>query len=124
MKIEHEQLKQMLLSNVCEISFTRRRPLDKRPNVRYMICTNDPQILLSPNGRICLNFRPTNLKLPYNPDMLKLIVTWDILMQDYRQVDTVNCNLISATPRDKFWQFFNDKLLHMTAQQKIMYMDR
>lgn len=123
MKIELPQLKEMLKSNVCEVSFTRRRKLDKRPDIRYMICTNDPQILMSPNGRICLNFRPTNLKLPYNPDEKGLIVTWDVFMQDYRQIP-MPCNLISATPREKFWDFFNSKLAHMSAQEKIKYMDR
>lgn len=122
MKIELPQLKEMLKSNVCEVAFTRRRRLDKRPTIRHMICTNDINILMSPNGRICLNFRPTNLKLPYNPDEKNLIVTWDILMQDYRQIN-MPCELISATPREKFWQFYNEKLVHMSANEKIKYMD-
>src|SRR5690349_5032770 len=108
-------LKTLLLTNVCEVRFMRRREIDGRSDFRRMWCTNSFDLLNSFNGKVVLNYRQPIFRLPYNPDEYNLIVTWDIFMGDFRQINMDNCDLIqSIVANDSFWEYFNNNLLPMT----------
>ena len=123
MKTTLSDLKNTVRENVCEIVFVRRRPRPNRPALRRMICTLDPNILNSTNGRLSLNYKPSSNILPYNAEGKGLLPVWDIFMQDWRMVSTENCDIVSTIKEEDFWNYFNDTLLPMTPSQKMAYMD-
>lgn len=114
---------QTLLNYVAEIRFTRRVRVRGLPPIRRMICTNNIALLDSPNGKIVLNYRKPTHGLRYDPAKHGLVVTWDILMQDYRNVSLDNCQVLQVwEPNDQFWKHFNEKIYVMSQQQKINFM--
>jgi len=126
-KISKGELDTLLLTNVCEIFFIRRRPertLRDNKISRRMLCTNSFELLNSINGKASLNYRP-----PVGPkkvDEVKhnLVVTWDIFMQDYRNVSMDACFLINQMPADDtFWTYYNETLYPMSAEEKSYFMD-
>lgn len=123
--VGYEQLKNLLLSNVAEIKFVRRLPVED-PNkgpTRRMWCTNCLSLLNSFNGKNVLRYTAPKYLPRFNPNTKNVIVTWDILMQDFRCVNMESCDLIQSLPaNDEFWKFFNENLLLMTTQQKINFM--
>ena len=124
MRIELQRLKQELLSNVCEVVFPRRRPLGWRSPIRKMLCTNSWDLLNSFNGHMVLNYHVPSLRLPYDPESKNLIISFDILMQDFRQIPMDNCDLVQSWPADdSYWRYFNEHVFPMTQQQKMVYMD-
>ena len=105
-------LKLMLLSNVCEVKFARRNPKPGRPASRRMLCTNNVQLLNSVEGRTVLNYRPPRQAPDYNPNQENLIITWDILMQDFRTINCDTVDLITTLEADEtFWVYINEKIL-------------
>jgi hypothetical protein len=44
-------------------------------------------------------------------------------MQDWRMVNMNECDLVETIKRDDFWKYFNEKLIPMSPQQKMQYMD-
>jgi len=123
MKVSRATLKNLLLSNVVEIKFMRKRPRPGAPLTRRMLCTNSLALLNSPEGRIALNYRRAIYNPKYNPEAKNLIITWDVLMQDYRCINMIACDMINLIPVKQFWPFFNNKLALMSAQQKLRFMD-
>ena len=110
--------------NVCEISFLRRHPLPTRPDVRRMICTNSFKLLNSFTGRMTLGYRPPKQLPHFDPKQKNLIITWDILMIDYRCINMDECYLLKKYPaNDTFWEHFNEKIYPMTSLEKMVYMD-
>ena len=79
-------------------------------------------MLNSENGRLTLNFRPTSNFQDYNPAVKNLIIVWDIFMQNYRQINCDNVDLIETIPaNDEFWEYYVDKIENMTQQEKINF---
>jgi hypothetical protein len=121
-KVDRVELEVLLAFNVCEIIFVRRRPeRTKHRNklICRMLCTKSRSLLNSLNGKTSLGFRPQ--KGPKKIDDVKhnVVVTWDIFMQDYRNVSMDACFLVNQFPADdSFWKYFNDNLYTMTADQK------
>lgn len=119
------QLQGLLKNNICDIFFLRRRPerAPGRPEFRQMLCTNSSEILRSENGIRHLNFRPAGPK-QINEAIHNLVVTWDIFMQDYRNVSMEYCYLIKSIPADDtFWEYYNNVLYPMSPNEKLRYMD-
>lgn len=117
-------LKSLLLQNVAEIRFQRRVNVPGSTTFRRMWCTNSSTLLNSFNGKTVLNYRPPSRGYTYDVTGKNLIVTWDILMQDYRNVSMDNCDLLRSIPaNDEFWKFFNENILIMNTQQKINFMN-
>jgi hypothetical protein len=117
-------LKNLLRVNVCEIEFLRRRSKAGRPSMRKMMCTLCNDLLNSANGRISLNYKPPVNGLPYNAESKNLLPVWDIFMQDWRMVNMDACNLLNTKKADDtFWEYYNENLYTMSAQEKINYMD-
>lgn len=125
-KLNRIELQRLLQSNVCDLLIVRRRPerAPGRPVLRQMLCTNSMDILRSENGLRTLNYRGS-----FNPKKLDerfhdIVVTWDIFMQDYRNVSMDMCYLVQSIPADEdFWPFFNEKIFPMSANEKMRYMD-
>jgi len=123
MLVSRGQLITILKENVCEIKFNRRVPVQGKSLTRRMLCTNSFTLLNSENGKLTLNYRPTSRLPNYNPAIKDLIITWDIFMQNYRQV---NCSqpvdLVRTIPaNEEFWKYFTENLQTLTAEQKINF---
>ena len=117
-------LKSMLLSNVCEVKFARRNPKPGRPASRRMLCTNNVQLLNSVEVRTVLNYRPPRQAPEYNPNQENLIITWDILMQDFRTINCDTVDLITTLEADEtFWVYINEKIAPMSAGEKMAFMN-
>lgn len=124
MKVSLPTLKNLLLSNVAEIKFLRKRPKVGSPPSRRMLCTNSLSLLMSPEGRLALNYRRAINMPKYNPSAKNILITWDIFMQDYRCINMAACDLINVIPANKtFWNFFNQKLALMSTDQKVRFMN-
>jgi len=124
MKASLATLKSLLLSNVAEIKFVRRRIKPGSPPTRRMLCTSSLALLNSPEGRIALNYKRAINYPKYDPNIKNLVITWDIFMQDYRCVNMTACDLISVIPANKsFWKYFNERLALMSPQEKLRFMN-
>ncbi len=124
MKVSLPTLKNVLLNNVAEIKFIRRRPKAGAPATRRMLCTNCLPLLMSPEGRLALNYRRAINQPKYNPNLKNLLITWDIFMQDYRCINMIACDMINVIPANKtFWKYFNDKLSLMQTLDKVRFMN-
>ena len=124
MKASLPTLKSLLLNNVVEIKFNRRRLKAGSAPTRRMLCTNSLSLLGSPEGRLALNYKRAINMPKFDPNSKDLIITWDIFMQDYRCVNMVACDLIQVIPANKsFWKFFNEKLAGLSGPQKISFMN-
>ena len=122
MKIGRETLVLLLETNVIELKFQRRRPKPGQAKTRRMLCTNSPIILESEPGRRTLHYKRGINPAPFPPAVKNLVITWDILKQDYRCVSMDNCEIITqmAVTGDgsDFWQYFNDSIYKMTSGEK------
>ena len=117
-------LKIMLLDKVCEVKFARRNPKPGRPASRRMLCTNNVQLLNSVEGRTVLNYRPPRQAPEYNPNQENLIITWDILMQDFRTINCDTVDLITTLEADEtFWVYIHEKIAPMSAGEKMAFMN-
>lgn len=124
MKASLPTLKSLLLNNVAEIKFLRRRPKSGSPPFRRMLCTNSLSLLNSTEGRLALNYKRAINMPKFDPSAKNLVITWDIFMQDYRCVNATACDIIQVIPANKeFWKFFNEKLAGMKPNQKIDFMN-
>jgi hypothetical protein len=120
-------LTKLLNENVCEIVFNRRGDgLDRR-----MLCTNSKILLNSISGRIALGYRPPKgVGLKYFPSDKNLVVTWDLLWQEFRQIPLETANVITAIPLkneedvNNFWLFFDKKLQNMSTFEKVGFMSK
>lgn len=123
MKLLRSQLEALLRNNVCEIRFVRRHQVPTRPPTRRMICTKSSNILNSVDGRTKLNYRLPIHPMQVDPIRDNLVVVWDILMQDYRNVSMEECVMIRQIPESEFWEYYNNELYPMSAQDKINLMN-
>ena len=124
MLIQKAALDSILLDNVCELRFPRRIIKPGLASTRRMLCTKSLSLLNSVNGRVSLNYFPP--KGPPRPNLSSdnLTVAWDILMQDYRNINMNQCDLIQQIPADDdFWVYFNENIYPMSAQQKLNFMN-
>lgn len=116
----------MLNRHVCDILIVRRRPerAPGRPLLRQMLCTNSMDILRSENGLRVLNYRGSFIPKKVDERKHNLVVTWDIMMQDYRNVNMDECYLMQKIPADDtFWEYFNESILPLSPSEKMRYMD-
>jgi hypothetical protein len=127
MRLGRTALQILLQTSVAELRFLRRIEKPGFKDYRRMLCTNDKTLLLSTPGKRVLNYVPPTGSLPYDPAAKNLIPCWDIFMQNYRMV---NCNdvevisLIKTTPDpSKFWEYFYDRLVVLSSQQKAQFMN-
>jgi hypothetical protein len=126
-KVNRLELASLLNNNVCEIIFVRRKPertLKRNKLIRRMLCCNSKALLDSLNGRTSLGYRPPKGPKKINEAKHNVVVTWDIFMQDYRNVSMDICYLVNQFPADDtFWKYFNDNIYIMSAGQKENFME-
>lgn len=124
MQVTRQALETLLLSNVVDLRFVRRRPQAGRPATRRMLCTKCYDLLNTTNGKVVLNYKAPKGTKQFNESANNSCVVWDILMQDYRIVSAESVNVIRVIPgTDEFWNFFNNEIYVMPADKKIEYMD-
>lgn len=126
MKLSQGGLIQLLNSNAVELKFNRRRPLPGSIT-RRMLATNDTNLLMSPQGKIALNWHQAPGNLKFNPSEKGLIMTWDIFMQSYRLIPSESVEIVSViktTPPDEFWIYFNNVLAKMSPSDKEGFMKK
>jgi len=124
MIVTQQTLKALLLENVLDVRFVRRRPVAGKPPTRRMLCTKSFKLLNSTNGKIVLNYTPPKHEKQFNESIENACVVWDILMQNYRVVSADQVDVIREIPaNDAFWQTFNKEILPLTAEQKIQFMN-
>ena len=124
MQVHLPTLARLLQENVAEIKFIRRNPKPGKPGSRRMLCTNNADLLFSLKGKMALNFRGTSKPPEYNPAAKNLLITWDIMMQDYRSINMDSCQVISVIPaNDQFWNYFTEKIVPMSPEDKLGFMD-
>lgn len=119
-------MQRLLKSNICDLLVVRRRPerAPGRPELRQMLCTNSMEILRSENGLRVLNYSGSFEPKKVDERKHNLVVTWDIFMQDYRNVSMDLCYLVQKIPADdNFWKFFNENIFPMSPNEKMRYMD-
>jgi len=124
MKVALPTLRALLEKNVLEIKFVRRRPKPGLPPTRRMLCTNNRGILASEPGRKLLNYHESIKPGPqFNPVTKNIVITWDILVQDYRCISTDDCEVLQMIESaDDFWKYYNDVLYPMSTKQKTGFM--
>jgi hypothetical protein len=95
------------------------------------LCTNSKIILNSISGSIALGYRPPKgVGLKYFPSDKNLVVTWDLLWQEFRQIPLETANVITAIPLkneedvNNFWLFFDKKLQNMSTFEKVGFMSK
>jgi len=117
-------LKATLLDKVCEVKFARRNIKPGRPATRRMLCTNNVPLLNSLEGRTVLNYAPPRQAPKYNPNQENLIIVWDILMQGFRTINCDTVDLITTLEADQtFWAYLNEKIVPMSAADKMNFMN-
>tara|TARA_B110000495_G_scaffold94975_1_gene82058 strand:+ start:2559 stop:2930 length:372 start_codon:yes stop_codon:yes gene_type:complete len=117
-------LNNLLRKDVVDIRFTRRRPRKGVAATRRMLCTLNEDILNSVNGRTVLNYLPPSNTLPYTIADKNISMAWDIMMQNFRMIGADNVNVLTVYPADDtFWDYFNNNIRVMNAEQKITYMN-
>jgi hypothetical protein len=123
MIIQRAALDSLLLNNVCEIRFVRRRPRAGDGPTRRMLCTKSFDLLNSVNGRTTLNYAPPKGPAKINEAAENVLVVWDILMQSYRTISMNSCDLIQQIPNNDFWEYFNENIYPMSPEQKYNFMN-
>lgn len=127
--IGYPSLRSTLLVNVCELFIKRRIPLSGRPLWRRMLCTNSAALLRSVRGTTQLLYRPPKGLPPFRPQDYNLIITWDIIVMDYRCINVDSCYLVGKYPvvtdknQETFWGVFDEYYLNMTGKQKQQFLD-
>ncbi len=127
--ISYPSLQSTLYTNVCELFIKRRIPLKGRPSWRRMLCTNSKGLLNSLRGRTQLLYRPPKGLPPFNPYQKNIIITWDIIVMDYRCISMDLCYLIGKYPvitdvnQEAFWGVFDEYYLQMKPIEKQQFID-
>lgn len=118
------ELRNLLLENVLDIRFLRRTPKPGSGSTRRMLCTNSTNLLNSYNGKLILGYAAPTQYPKFDPQAENIIITWDILMQNYRCINVDNCTIIQKLPaNDEFWKYFNENVYTMSTSQKINFMN-
>ncbi len=103
--IGRSSLDAKLRKSVCELFILRRHrpvpghhPKNKNIYFRRMLCTNSLELLNSFNGKMILGYLPPTRLPHFDPKKKNLIITWDIIMIDYRCINMDECNLVNEYP--------------------------
>ena len=126
MNLSATGLMALLQTHVVELRFKRRHRKPGFADQRRMLCTNDRDLLLSNDGKKVFHYIPPTEPRKYNPLAKNLVGVFDIFMQQYRMVNVSSCDVIAVIPTrppDKWWEYFNNQVLKMSAAQKLLFMN-
>lgn len=125
-QIQRGELKNLLVNNVCEIVFVRRRPerAPGRPEVRRMLCTLCRNIQVSERGIRSLSFEEPKTSRRLDEVKHNIVVVWDIIQCKYRNVSMDTCYLRQTIPGDEtFWKYYDKVFSPMSSQQRSQWID-
>lgn len=123
MPVNYGELLSYTDTGVVWLRFHRRRPKPEFNAYRRMVASTCYDILMSNEGRMTLNYRPTNGQPAYNPYEYNLIPVWDLLVQDYRMIPVDEVEIDYFVEAEHFWQIFKYTLAPMTGEQKTNWMN-
>ncbi len=123
MKINLSSLKNVVLRNVADVRFVRKRPKPGAASTRRMLCTNSYSLLNSMDGKVTLNYRAPRKGKTVNEEKNNILIVWDVLMQDYRCINTAQCDLVTTIPEPEFWNYFTQYIQPLTPEEKVGYMN-
>jgi len=127
--MSYSDVQGLFASHVVELVAIRRNYKPGKGPIRAFFCTNSKALLNSIVGKTALHFRAPTHPPPYDARAKNLLTTWDILMQDWRNINLNNYAIREILPlKNKedismFWGYFSYILKPMTAQEKITFMD-
>lgn len=125
MQVSRGELERLLRFNVCEIRFKRRYAKPGRAASRRMLCTNSLNFLMIPQWKVALNYRTAKSYPKFNQAEAGVIITWDILMQDFRMISMEEVELVERYEASDagFGPIFNKLFSKMSVKQKLKWMD-
>ncbi len=130
MRLTWSSLKMLSKQNVLELKFLRRHPKPGWKPTRRMLCTNATNILNSAPGHIALHFKPPTHPPVVSEAQHNMVTVWDILWQEYRNVSCEWVDVITVIPvktkeeQANFWQYFTKYLESMSADNKLVFMNK
>ena len=125
----YENLIGLFGTHVVELVAVRRNPKPGKGPIRAFFATNNWGLLNGIAGKTALHFRAPTHPPPYSAKAKNLFTTWDILMQDWRNINLNNYAIREVLPLktaediSMFWQYFAFILKPMTAEEKTTFMD-
>ena len=135
----YSNMLQLYSRNIVEVKVIRRRPKSQRMNIdlnragigptRKFLCTTNRLLLNSIAGKAAFHFRAPTQRPPYNAKDYNLVTVYDLLMQDWRQVNLNSDKILAAMPVTNkeeiavFWEYFATVLSKWSSNQKSMFMN-
>ena len=123
-------LRILLMQNIIEVRFRRRKFKEGYNQWRRMLCTTDPKVLKSLPGRMSLLYKdPKGVGLRFVPRQKGLVVAWDIFWSDFRMISLDVYDIVTIIPTNreedltKWWVYFNEVLYKMPSQEKLRFMN-
>ena len=126
----YSDLQKLFATHVLEVQAVRRIPKIGKGHIRGFLCTNSWPLLNSIPGKAALHFKARTKPPPYNAESKALITTWDILMQNWRNINLRDYVILDGMPvRNEqeiaiFWAYFEAVLKKMSTGSKMAFMDR
>lgn len=128
-----DQLLNILLQNVLYIEFKPRHPRkdftitddsgDQMVRPRRMICTNCDALLDSLWGRTAFPLYRRPKRYPrFDWKAKGLVVTFDLLWQDFRMIPADAVVITQTVPMEEFYKHFEENLAPMSSEQKFKFM--
>jgi len=119
----------LFATHIVELGAVRRNPKAGKGPIRAFFATNNRGVLNGIVGKTTLHFRAPTHPPPYNAKSRDLFTTWDIFMQDWRNINLRNYEIREVLPLktqqdiNMFWAYFSYILKPMTAEEKLTFMD-
>ena len=128
--INYINYKHLYANFVVEVKVIRRNEKENTGPTRRFLCTNSRLLLNSPGGRSAFHFSPpTHPNILKNPAAYNLITVYDLLKQDYRNVNLDTDKVLAAIPVSNrediaiFWEYFNSNIAKWSSSNKDMFMN-
>lgn len=115
-------------THVVEVKVNRRNAKLGYGPTRRFLCTNSPLVLDTISGRSAFHFKaPVPGRAPFNATKYNLVTVFDLLMQDYRNVNLDSDTVVAAMPVrnveevNEFWHYFAEVLSKWSSSNKQMF---
>ena len=116
-------------THVVEVKVIRRNTKLGRGMTRKFLSTNSRLLLDSIAGMTAFHFKALINPPPYNAQSRNLLTAYDLLMQDYRNINLDTDTVLGAMPirneeeLNNFWQYFATNLSKWSSSNKQMFMN-
>ena len=123
-------LNDLFATNVVTVKVIRRNPKKGYGPNRRFLATNNYLLLNSIAGKSAFNFKAPTKSPPFNARQKNLVTVFDLLMQQYRNVNLETDKIIDVIPvrneeeLKQFWQWFYDSGLYKwSSMNKAAFMN-